>query len=280
MKLDNTQSSTLIATPPTQVVAEVDWTEKLRVASEEAATAEAAQGSGGTISLRGGDILIGDLPAPNKTLVCVVLSSVYENIYYGAAYDAGHITPPVCWARGIDADSMRPDSSVTQSSRAQHQDCATCPQNQWGSAATGRGKACKNTRRLAVIVAGTMRTDGKGIQSYTADMLAAQPIYTMRIPVTSGKAYAAYVRSVATAAQRPPWAVTTMVRCEPDPRTMFRVHFECVATLDTACVGVCDSLLGPAMSVLSTPYQAPGDASTPGKPPPSGTKRASRGARF
>ena len=83
------------------------------------------------------------------TMEVVILGSVFENVYYDAPYDpdSGPVDP-LCWAIGNDTRTMGPKKELkTQIGNL----CDKCPNNEFGSALTGRGKACRNGRRVAVV---------------------------------------------------------------------------------------------------------------------------------
>ena len=95
--------------------------------------------------------------------------------------------------------------------------CSTCPQNQWGSASQGRGKACKNIARLAVLPSDCLASP--------EDVEEAQ-LALIKVPVTSVKAFVSYVQSIADRFKRPPFGVVSTVSLEPDPKTTFRMDFQ------------------------------------------------------
>jgi len=79
----------------------------------------------------------------------VILAYQYFNAFYKKRYVPGQITSPNCWAANMDATALAPDSSV---SAPEAKSCDNCPRNEWGSSLTGgRGKACSNKVRLAVV---------------------------------------------------------------------------------------------------------------------------------
>ena len=81
----------------------------------------------------------------------VVLDFIWFMCHYPGVYNAANPQQPNCFAVGRDKpDSglLIPDSTVET---PQGKDCKTCPKNEWGSAPTGKGKACKNQRRLIVV---------------------------------------------------------------------------------------------------------------------------------
>jgi len=76
----------------------------------------------------------------------VILDTNVCNAWWAESFDAsGGGTPPNC----ASSDATKPDQGDMQ----QNELCATCPQNRFGSA--GRGKACKNMRRLHLWVKGS-----------------------------------------------------------------------------------------------------------------------------
>lgn len=68
----------------------------------------------------------------------------WRNFYEGE-YKEGESKPPVCWS----SDNVRPDSGAT---KPQANTCEDCPNNIKGSARQGEGKACRTSRRLAVVL--------------------------------------------------------------------------------------------------------------------------------
>lgn len=78
-------------------------------------------------------------------LRCVILDYTAVNMLYKGAYNPNVKAPPLCWALGKNPKELAPSANVPQ---PQHTDCTACPKNQWGTAANGKGRACKNQRRL------------------------------------------------------------------------------------------------------------------------------------
>ena len=76
----------------------------------------------------------------------VIVDFVNRNEFYEGSYDPNNITSPICFAINPVAKEMVPSDNCADK---QCDDCASCPQNQFGSA--GKGKACKNTMVLAVL---------------------------------------------------------------------------------------------------------------------------------
>jgi hypothetical protein len=153
--------------------------------------------------------------------------------------------------------------------------------NEWGTAAQGRGKACSNRRRLAIIPAGTYKPLGKGggfeldLFDEAAPFRDAETAY-MKIPVMSVKGFAAYLKQVAEQFDRPLWGVVTRVYVEPDPKSQFRVKFELVEVIEDD--DIMQTLMArhkTAESEIAFPYLPRSDDDEPAR----GTQRKAGGGQ-
>lgn len=86
-----------------------------------------------------------------EKLMCVILDFVSANTHYAGEYDANDPAPPDCYAVGRVPGALAPATDVEE---PYAEKCAGCPKNEFGSAKVGKGKACKNTRKLAVMQIG------------------------------------------------------------------------------------------------------------------------------
>lgn len=210
-----------------ETTAIVNWDAELAKQAEVAAGMESSTAGGTFFSLRGGQLTFDGAPLPNNQMAVVVLDGILENVYYAGKYDPDEVSGPACFAFGRDEKSMKPHAAVAS---IQSTTCAECPQNEWASADTGRGKACRNTRRLALIPAGGFNNNtGKFEAIDDATHYATAQIAFLRLPVTSVKAYAATVKQVAAALKRPPHGVFMKFKVTPDAKTQFRVTVEPLA---------------------------------------------------
>ena len=114
-------------------------------------------------------------PGPLKA---VILDYVTMNSYYPNAYNPQNIAEPECFALGRYIDELAPGSKAK---KPQNATCNGCPMNEWGSAPVGRGKACKNQRRL--VLAAPDATDPTGLMTLyvTPSGLAAFDAHVSRI---------------------------------------------------------------------------------------------------
>lgn len=87
-----------------------------------------------------------DNPDMVKELVGVIVDHHPVNAYWAVKY-SGENNPPDCSSmdgkEGVDKDGNR-------------RPCNSCPYNEWGSDEDGRGKACKNMRRIYILPEGQM----------------------------------------------------------------------------------------------------------------------------
>jgi len=206
-----------------------DWERKLHEIAKT--TLESERPPGQFFSTKSGILSFNKIPLNNNEMNVVVTAQIFENAYYPEAFDAGKITAPTCYAFGVGtADNMAPHALAHQ---PQHADCHTCPNAKFGTAKTGsgKGKACRNLRRLCVIPAGNAQ-DAEGVSKATAGFI--------RLPVFSVIAWAEYVRSLSLA-RRTPLTVVTKMKLVPDQRAMFKFVFEFVS--DITDRGVQESLV-------------------------------------
>lgn len=228
----------------TQEVANYD--EELARLAGESATLTDSGGGGRFFSTRAGVLQFDDAPLPGNQMCVIVGAWCLENVYYEAAFDADNRTPPTCFAFCKDPskkDDMGPDEEQLKDDvfDMQSEACADCPQNEWGSAEKGRGKACSNRRRLALIPAGTYKPVGRG-GGYELELFddaehfrTADEAY-LKVPVMSGKGFDSYVKDVAEQFKKPLFAVYTRVFLTPDPKSQFKVNFELIEEVDNALI--------------------------------------------
>ena len=116
----------------------------------------------------------------------VIVDFVVTREYYPDAYDKDNIVPPTCFAISpiIKGMAPSPNSPVIQNP-ADKGGCDKCPMNQWESARTGRGKACKEGRKLAIL---PPPEEGENI--------AETPIWVMKLSPTALKAFDGYANQV------------------------------------------------------------------------------------
>lgn len=198
----------------------VAWEERLRQEAQVAAAIEENVGSGGSfISTKGGRLMFEGAEIPGNKMNVVILDHILENNLFAGRYDPDTPASPVCFSLGRDENELAPHEN---SPEPQHDTCRGCPMNEFGTADTGKGKACKNSRRLALITEGDLEDIENAKVSY------------LKLPVTSVKGWAGYVRQLHTTLGRPPFGVVTEISLVPDPKTQFKMQFKLVEQIDSA----------------------------------------------
>ena len=124
-------------------------------------------------------------------LEAIVVDFCAANFYYTEAYDRGNVTPPACFALGLEPAGLEASDNSPDKQCAS---CAACWANQFGS--SGKGKACQNTRLLALL---------------TPDADAETPLYLLKVSPTAVKNFDAHVNSVANSFKMPVRAVVTQI---------------------------------------------------------------------
>lgn len=242
----------------------VTWDDELAKYATAAAEMEKNTGGGQFFSLQGGTLSWQDAPIPNNEMVVVILDAIFENVYYEGRFDPDNPAPPTCFAFARDEDELAPHDVIVKAGQNQIEDfCVNCEHAQWGTADTGRGKACSNTRRLAMIPAGKFDRNGE-LEIFDESHFAKTEIGFMKLPVTSVKGYASFVKQVAGSLKRPPFGIITRVEVIPDSKTQFRVMFEPVEKLGNDAIEVIMERREEAMSTIDFPYPLEFDA--PEKP--------------
>lgn len=230
------------------------WDEELAKQAAIAAGMEDSTASGQFFSLKGGVLQWNEAPLQGNQMGVIILDSILENVFYEGKYDPEVPQAPICFAFGRVESELQPHKLVVEAHNQQHDFCSGCEMNEWGSAEVGRGKACRNTRRLAMIPAGTFTEAGKFQLITDPEHFESAAVGYMKLPVTSVKGYASFVKQVAGALQRPPFGIATKVRVVPDPKSQFKVVFEPIVNLPDELMTIIMKRHTDAMAAIDFPY--------------------------
>ena len=217
-----------------------------RLAAQAKAAAATERPAVGRISLKSGMMSYGGTPMPGNKTEAVVVASVYRNVFYAGRYDANNIVNPNCFAFSESDKDMAPHENVAEPAHAK---CDGCPNNEWGSDPNGgRGKACKQTRRLVLI-------PGHAIDSGPETVNTAE-FAILDLPVTSVKNYSSYVNSLAASANVPPFAAVAEISTTPDAKTQFKVNFKPMRVVPTEDLLVAiEQRMSSALALGLEPYE-------------------------
>ena len=241
----------------------IRWEDTLAADAKLAAVVEANTGLGNFISTRGG-LQYAGAPIPGNKMNAIILDHIAANLYYAEKFDPDDRASPTCYAYGhAQPDGTMPDMKPHEkASEPQHEKCAGCQWDAWGTADNGKGKACKNVRRLALIHADVLQGKVKDI----GDIIRKSPVAFLNIPVTSVGGWANYVRSLANVMKRPPYAVVTTIEWVTDPKTQFKLLFSAGAKItDTAALTALKELNTKYAVDIMFPYPANEERATRSK---------------
>lgn len=198
------------------------------------------------LSVKGGQLVIGEQAMPGNQALVVVIDSVFENTYYMGRFDADAPLPPTCYALSRSGEELFPHLDMQKDMGyffPQHWagapgqspvlGCQGCPRNEWGTADQGRGKACQNRRRLTIIPAGWYEPI-KGSRDFKLNLFddvkafQTSDIAFFKMPVTSVSNWSKYVNSLAASVRRPSYGVVTRIYLENHAAHQYEVCFELV----------------------------------------------------
>lgn len=111
------------------------------------------QGTGKTLSIRGKKFRFDGRDLGDEIDV-IMLDYVFIKQYFEQDYDPDNLTPPDCFALADDEMELKPleDSPDIQGDEETGM-CDGCWANEFESAARGKGKACQDRRKIALISA-------------------------------------------------------------------------------------------------------------------------------
>jgi hypothetical protein len=221
----------------------MSWQEALKAHAEQAKqrVQKLTASTSTMLSFKHGKLRIGGEDLDNPIEV-VVLALRGERNYFETEYDPDTPGSPDCYS--YDGETPHPEAASPQAER-----CASCQWNEFGT--KGRGKACKEGGRMALVFADQLNAD-----------LDVVDILQAKTSVNNTK----YLRSYTERLAGPLFLFTTLISNEPDPKTQYRLSFR------TGSKIVLDNTLGPlllakveeAERLLATPY--PQQEAKPAKP--------------
>jgi hypothetical protein len=229
------------------------WAAKLAAEAKEVAAEERPSVS--KIGLRAGQITYGGNPVKGNVLPCIILAAGHRNVYYDKPFDPNNLQNPACFALSVKDDGLEahpnvPNEAVPGFAERQERSCGNCPLNQWESDPKGgKGKACKETRRLVIVPADA---------ADDAESCKKAEMAIIDVPVTSGKNYSNFVNGLAASASVPPWVCITNVSTSPNAKTQFQVNFTPVEVVqDEDVLTILEARKAEAERLVLTPYDEP-----------------------
>jgi len=206
-----------IAKGKTKSLANIDK----QMEEEAANVANTIDSTGGAfikIDQKGGEFFeIPGLGQADSPMEVVIVDYISVNALYKGKYDPNNIVPPDCWAINKELNAMAPSPNV---SKPEAKSCSICPNNEFGS--DGAGKACKNTKLLAVVAPDSGDEDD---------------LRYIRVSPTGLKSFNSFVSGVAARMKKPPVSVVVEMSIVPSgagytlsfgkykPNPLYREHY-------------------------------------------------------
>lgn len=247
------------------------WEEEMAGAAVAQGAAEKPMGFNSSISFRGGIMSVDGNMVEGNELDCVILTSMYENQYYTKAFDPNAIQTPDCYAFSepdADPEGMAPHAEVGAESKQGDDNglCANCWANEMGSADVGRGKACKNVKRIVVVPADAL---------VSVEAMEAAEMRVAKIPVMSVKNLSGYIKNkLAEEVKRPTWGVVTTMKVVPDQKSQFKVlfSFQELISFDQGLYDALKAKIQEAKTSIGNPYPKFAEGEAPVAPPKKGQR--------
>lgn len=194
------------------------WEQEMAGVAVAQAANEKPTGFNSSITFKQGRMKIDDSFVEGNELDVVILAVVHENQWYTGDYDPNVIQTPDCYAIGEVDEDMAPHVESADKQGDEDGKCLNCEHNKMGSAEKGRGKACKNVRRIVVVPADALES---------VEAFEKAEMRTAKIPVTSVRNLGKYMRSkLVEEIKRPTWGVVTTMACGPHEKYQLEVTFE------------------------------------------------------
>jgi hypothetical protein len=256
--------------PASKSTAVVAWKERLQGLASKAKALVQGIGVGNWLGTANGTLTYKNNVVEGNALDVVILEAQFENALYQGKYNPKSPQPPICYAFGSSPDEMAPHEKCEA---PQSDTCAECPHNQWGTGDEGRGKACKNTMRIAAML-------GDDTTLKNAHTIQEAEIVLAKVPVTSVRNYAGYVNQLG---DEPPVVFVTEVSLTPDPTSQFKMNFTPKDRIldmglhDDAMEALFDKA-DKAIEPLTVPYPEASSEQAFDTPPVRGGRAPARGA--
>ena len=230
----STALATKATTAPALPVNFMDLLTK-HASSDKAAINTIGTSGGSRLSFKGGTISLGGKVLGSRVPI-ILLKVQQERTYYAGEYNPNVVAVPDCYSY----DMVAPHEKAANK---QSDTCSGCRHAEWGSDRRGKGKACREGLRAAMVNGYTL----------TSDDIVAAPMVTAGFSVLNSIDAKAYVgactEKFGTVAK-----VLTILGAQADPNRQILNTFTFDEELDKGLLPAVASRLEEAERVLAMPY--------------------------
>ena len=220
-----------------------DWKDQLR--KDAAAESERTpSGSGNRITLKRNGQFSFQGADMGDSIDVVIVDHVVAKQYFDSDYDEDNPVPPACFALKPSSKNIAPHDDAPD---PQAEVCEDCWANEWASG-RGRGKACKDKNRLALLHAEDLEGD----------------LALLEVPVTSGSAFNQYIKGLTAAADLPCYAVMTRMTMD-DHADYQMLTFELLGEVPEEDLAGPFNMRKAARDMIMEPYDTTGREEDNGK---------------
>lgn len=192
------------------------------------------------ISFKGGNIIIDKKAIAGAKTEVVVLAFMAERTYFPGDFDPDTRQSPLCYAysdiSGADEDLMAPHKEAKEK---QAETCAECHWNEWNTAKKGRGKACRESVRVALL-------------PNQPDLKKAE-IWHARIPITSVQNFKDFANGI-LGYDKPIFSVVAQLKVIPDDKSFFKVLWDALKDAPEKFGGLIETKAKQAQAGIAFPY--------------------------
>ena len=100
------------------------------------------------VTHKGGVLMVDGVKVKDNKIQVGIIDYAFVKSYYDGEYDPNVMQTPVCYAMGKDEGVLKPHANAPDK---QSTECSACDHNKFGTALKGRGKRCKDERRIMII---------------------------------------------------------------------------------------------------------------------------------
>jgi hypothetical protein len=233
-----------------------DLMAELALAAKDAAAQERPKVA--KISTKAGMLAYGGNPMPNNEMDVVIVGVGFRSALYLKPYNPAAMELPMCFAACSKAEGMAPHENVAEPMSTS---CKACKYSAWESVRLikpgdmGKGKACKESRRLVILPAN---------QLGSAQEVSSADLAVLDIPPTSIANYSKLVTVLSAAVNRPAWAMVTKIAAKPHIKNQFELTFTPMRPAgDESIIRAIQGRMDEAMRIALAPYEQATEEAAP-----------------